>query len=206
MTALLTLENLSVARGGLPVLSGVRFQLMPGDALVLRGPNGSGKTTLLRTIAGLQPASGGEILAEPDSVAYAAHADGLKGTLSVAENLSFWAALFGVRDLSPALAAFGLEPLRNRRVQALSAGQKRRVGLARMVLTGRPIWIFDEPTVSLDVDAVAAFAEMVRLHLAGGGAALLATHIDLGLDAKVLDVAQFKARAIELGAQDEAFL
>ena len=103
--ALLSVTNLTCARGGLPVLAGLAFSLSPGQALILRGPNGSGKTTLLRTIAGLQPPVTGTIEAAPDSIAYAAHSDGLKATLTVAENLEFWAALFGTSGIDHALAA-----------------------------------------------------------------------------------------------------
>ena len=204
----LALSDVAVARGGVPVLSGVSFTLEAGKALILRGPNGSGKTTLLRTIAGLQPALSGEIDGATDMVAYAGHADGLKGMLSVAENLIFWAAVYGKRDIAPALDAYRLGPLADRLAGTLSAGQKRRAGLARLMVTGRPIWVLDEPTVSLDTDAVGLFAAAVRGHLGAGGMALLATHIDLGLsDAQVLDVTPLRAVATQLhGASDEAFL
>lgn len=191
----LNVEGLACARGGVRVLEGVSFSLAAGQALVLRGPNGSGKTTLLRTLAGLQPALAGRIEAPEDGIAYAAHADGLKPTLTVAENLGFWAALYR-GDVAPALAAFDLEELRDRAAGNLSAGQKRRLGLARLLVTGRPIWVLDEPTVSLDASAVAMFAEAARAHLAGGGMALIATHIDLGLpEAQVLDLTPFRAKA-----------
>ncbi|GFE52350.1 cytochrome c biogenesis ATP-binding export protein CcmA [Roseobacter cerasinus] len=203
----LTIRDLCVARGGLPVLEGLNFSLAPGQALILRGPNGSGKTTLLRTLAGLQPPLSGEIIAGEDQIAYAAHSDGLKAMLTVAENLTFWADVFGQRDIETAIDAFSLDPLRDRLAGTLSAGQKRRLGLARMLITGRPIWMLDEPTVSLDVDAVALFASAVRAHLGAGGAALIATHIDLGLEAEVLDVTPFRAaHDARLGASDEAFL
>lgn len=204
----LCVSDLSVARGGVPVLAGVSLSLAPGQALVLRGVNGSGKTTLLRTIAGLQPALAGTVTGAEDRIAYAAHADGLKAMLSVTENLSFWAAVFGTRDVARALEAFALTPLADRLAGTLSAGQKRRLGLARLLVTGRPIWVLDEPTVSLDADAVALFADAVRAHLAQGGMALIATHIDLGLEAAVLDVTPYRvtAQAARLGASDEAFL
>jgi heme exporter protein A len=203
----LTVTDLAVARGGIPVLEGVSFRVKSGEALVLRGPNGCGKTTLLRTIAGLQPALSGQIGLEHEAMAYAAHADGLKAVLSVRENLQFWADVFGTGAIDPALEAFDLRGLIDRPAGALSAGQKRRLGLARMVVTGRPVWVMDEPTVSLDVSAVAMFAEAVRTHLRGGGLALLATHIDLGLDeARVLDVAPFKAKAPAMDDFDGAFL
>lgn len=203
--SLLCARDLTVARGGVPVLEGVSFALGPGRALILRGPNGSGKTTLLRTLAGLQPPVTGSIEAAEESIAYASHADGLKSTLTVRENLTFWAAAFGTSDIAAALDAFDLNGLADRPAGALSAGQKRRLGLARMGVTGRPVWLFDEPTVSLDATAVGRFADAVRAHLGQGGAALIATHIDLGLDGDVLDVTPFKAVPPALEDFDEVF-
>lgn len=190
----LRVEGLAVQRGGVTVLEGVSFALPAGAALVLRGPNGVGKTTLLRTIAGLQPAEAGRVTVPPESLAYAAHADGLKSVLTVEENLRFWAAVHGTGDIGPALAAMELGALRDRRAGHLSAGQKRRLGLARLLVTGRAFWILDEPTVSLDAASVALFGAVVRAHLAAGGAALMASHIDLGLaEAAVLDLTPFRA-------------
>ncbi|MFN3938803.1 MAG: heme ABC exporter ATP-binding protein CcmA [Gemmobacter sp.] len=208
----LVVEDLSVARGGIPLLEGLGLRLGGGQALVLRGPNGCGKTTLLRTLAGLQPPLAGRIDMPPDSLAYASHADGLKPTLTAAENLAFWAEIFGSAPgtVEDALAGMDLEALRDRPAQNLSAGQKRRLGLARLLVSGRPIWMLDEPTVSLDAASVALFAGRVRNHLVGGGAALIATHIDLGLpEAQVLDLAAFRARppgsGRPRGSFDEAF-
>jgi heme exporter protein A len=191
----LSVTDLACARGGVPVLRGVSFALSAGQALILRGPNGSGKTTLLRTLAGLQPPLSGRIAAEPDSLAYAAHADGLKPALTAEENLAFWAAVHGNRaGPAAALAAFGIGALASRRAGDLSAGQKRRLALARLLVTARPVWLLDEPTVSLDAEAVALFADVVGDHLARGGAAVIATHIALGLDgAPVLDLAPHRA-------------
>lgn len=191
----LAVDTLSVARGGIAVLEGLSFRVEAGKALILRGPNGIGKTTLLRSIAGLQPPLNGTIDAPEDGIAYAAHSDGIKHVLTVRENLEFWAEVFGTGDITSALHAFALEPLASRPAGALSAGQKRRLGLARLLVSARPIWVLDEPTVSLDVDAVAMFAAAIGSHLSSGGIALIATHIDLGLDADILDVAPFKARA-----------
>lgn len=200
-------ENLGCARGGIPLLEGVSFRLGAGAALVLRGPNGCGKTTLLRTLAGLQPALEGSLSVPPETMAYAAHADGLKPTLSVTENLAFWAAVHGMRDVSPAIEAMNLRALADRPAQNLSAGQKRRLGLARLLVTGRPIWVLDEPTVSLDVASVALFGDVVRAHLARGGAVVIATHIDLGLpEAQELDLTPYRARPRAApGGFDEAF-
>ncbi|MBK4215185.1 heme ABC exporter ATP-binding protein CcmA [Paracoccus caeni] len=192
--SLLAVHDLAVSRGGLRAVEGVSFTLNAGEALILRGPNGVGKTTLLRTIAGLQPATAGLIEMAEDAVAYAAHADGLKGALTVAENLRFWAQIFG-GEVGAALAAMDLEALADRPAASLSAGQKRRTGLARLLVTGRPLWVLDEPTVSLDAASVARFGAVLRGHLAGGGAALMATHIDLGLEgARELDLTPYRAR------------
>lgn len=194
-------ENLSCARGGITLLERVGFALPSGRALILRGPNGAGKTTLLRTIAGLQPAVAGIISAPPESIAYAAHADGLKATLTAEENLRFWACIHG-GNIGMAMARMNLTALADRPAMNLSAGQKRRLGLARMLVAARPIWLLDEPTVSLDADSVALFAGVVADHLASGGSALIATHIDFGLDAETLDLTQFRATAPTF---DEAF-
>jgi len=207
--SLLVAHNLAVARAGVPVLEGVSFTLTAGRALVLRGPNGIGKTTLLRSVAGLQPPLQGQVKAAPDAIAYAAHADGVKPTLTVAENLAFWAQVFGTDAVETAIDRMNLRALTERRAANLSAGQKRRLGLARLLVTGRPVWVMDEPTVSLDVASVALFGDVVRDHLAAGGSALIATHIDLGIEADVLDLTPFKALPAAMGgiasAFDEAF-
>lgn len=206
---MLSVRDLGVSRGGITILEGIGFTVFPGAALVLTGPNGIGKTTLLRTIAGLQPPSGGTVDLPSEGLAYAGHADGLKATLTVAENLTFWAQIFGQDGIGAALMAMDLEALAERPAQNLSAGQKRRLGLARLLVTGRRLWLLDEPTVSLDAASVRLFAEAVRFHLASGGAALMASHIDLGLaEAKGLDLAPFRAKLPGPGKGngfDEAF-
>ncbi|MCX7560790.1 heme ABC exporter ATP-binding protein CcmA [Sulfitobacter sp. F26204] len=204
---LLRVQNLTLARGGLPVIAGLSFAVGPGQALILRGPNGAGKTTLLRCIAGLQPPLAGDISGAAERIAYAGHADGIKAMLSVSENLRFWAQVFGGSDIAEALDAYALHPLADRLAGTLSAGQKRRLGLARLLVTGCPVWVLDEPTVSLDKEAVAMFAEAMRHHLQAGGTALMATHIDLGIEAEVLDISPFRVTAGQrAGASDEAFL
>ena len=203
----LNVTGLSVARGGIPVLEGLDFILRAGEALILRGPNGVGKTTVVRTIAGLQPPLAGHVGLEREAMAYAGHADGIKSTLTVRENLTFWADIFGTSGVAKALEAFDLVALADRMAGALSAGQKRRLGLARMVVTGRPVWVLDEPTVSLDASAVGLFAQAVRNHLAGGVMAWRATHIDLVLsEARVLDVSPYRAKAPAHDDFDGSFL
>lgn len=203
----LIVEDLTIVRGGAPVLAHLSFRVAAGQALILRGPNGIGKTTLLRTLAGLQPAVAGRIAVPHEESAYASHADGVKPTLSVEENLAFWARVHG-RVLDYAVYGdFDLGTLRGRMAGALSAGQKRRLGLARLAVTGRRVLYLDEPTVSLDAASVARFADWLRdAHLARGGIAVIATHIDLGLAAPVLDLTPFRAGLDAVGGSDEAFL
>ena len=190
----LTLSNIACARGGITILHGLSLTLLPGQVLVLQGPNGIGKTTVLRTIAGLQPAQSGQITAPQDAIAYAGHADGIKPTLTLGENLAFWAAVFGTKNIVPALTALRLDHLQTRPAASLSAGQKRRLCLARLLVTGRPVWLLDEPTVSLDASSTALFAAMITAHLGQGGSAIIASHIDLGLPhTTLLDLTPYTA-------------
>ena len=194
---MLELNDVAVARGGITVLAGVSFQLAAGSARILQGENGIGKTTLLRAISGLQPTVNGTIKAPDESIAFASHADGIKAQLTVRENLRFWAEVYGnaSSDVGAAIQAMNLTELIDRPAAQMSAGQKRRLGLGRLLVTARPIWVLDEPTVSLDRASVALFADIVRAHLAGGGAALIATHVDLGIEAETLDLTPFRAKA-----------
>ncbi|HET9067023.1 MAG TPA: heme ABC exporter ATP-binding protein CcmA [Amaricoccus sp.] len=184
----LTVTDLSCTRGGRLILDRVSFRLAPGETLVLRGPNGAGKSTLLRALAGLLPASGrieldGRALgreARAEAVAYAGHLDAIKPQLTVAENLAFWARLFG-GDPAPALAAFELGPLAARPAHLCSAGQKRRLGLARLLVASRAVWLLDEPTVALDSGAVARLLACLGAHAARGGIAIIATHVPLAV-------------------------
>ena len=200
---MLSLDDVAVDRGGVPILQGVALRVRPGCAVVLRGPNGSGKTTLLRAVAGLQPLAAGRIDGPPEGAAYAGHADGIKGVMGVAENLRFWAAVYGTGPaaVGAALDRMNLRALADRPAQNLSAGQKRRLGLARLLVAGRGLWLLDEPTVSLDAASVALFAGVVGDHLAAGGAVLAATHIDLAIPgASDFDLTPFRARAPERAA------
>lgn len=204
----LLVENLVVERGARRILDGVSFTMGAGEALVLVGPNGSGKTTLIRTVAGLIGAAAGLIrLDDGDSerdvaqqAHYIGHLNALKPSLSVEENLRFWAEYLAGAPASraavdDALAAFDLEPLAMIPAGYLSAGQKRRACLARLVVTPRPLWLLDEPTVSLDAASVQLLARQVARHAAAGGLVLAATHIPLGLAAE---------RRLELGLRSAA--
>lgn len=198
-------ENLAVGRGGVALLEGVNLALSPGGFTLLQGPNGAGKTTLLRVLAGLAPPLAGKVHFAPDQAVYAGHLDGVKARLTLAENLDFWQGLYGASAMlrAKAEARFRLAPLAGRLAGRLSAGQKRRLGLSRLLLAARPLWLLDEPNVSLDAEHRGLFAEVLAEHLARGGAALIASHVEIGLEpAQVLDLAAYRARppAFEAGA------
>jgi heme exporter protein A len=201
----LVAENLVLERGGRAVIDGLSFRLGSGEALLLTGPNGSGKTTLLRALAGfLVPASGAILIAggpeereRPELCHFVGHLDGLKGHLTVAENLAFWTAYLDEanaggerRRLEAALERFDLAALADIPAGYLSAGQRRRLALARLGVAERPIWLLDEPTVSLDAASVGLLLEAVAGHVASGGLAVIATHVPMALE---------RAREIRLG-------
>lgn len=175
---LLQLDNLAIARGGRCLLDGLSLTLRAGEAAVIEGPNGIGKTSLLRTVLGVQPSLGGRVSASVP-LAYLGHQMAMKPALGVAENLRFWAGVYGAGDIAAAIAAVGLSDVARCPVAALSAGQKQRAGLARLVVSGAGIWLLDEPTVALDTEAVALFDALLSRHLGAGGAALIASHQDI---------------------------
>lgn len=193
--ALLTVTDLTVARGGIAIVEGISFAIEPYSALILGGRNGAGKTSLLRTIAGLQHHDHGHVDVSLDQLAYSSHSDGLKSALSVTENLWFWADIFGQSDIDHALGAMNLYDLRHRPAARLSAGQRRRLGLARLLVSRRKLWIMDEPTVSLDKDSVDLVRNLLNDHLNSGGGALIATHLDMGITASGLNLEQYRAKA-----------
>ena len=204
----ISVKSLSVSRGGINLLQDVDIELKNGQAGILRGPNGVGKTTLLRALAGLQPFDSGEIECSLEDICYSGHADGVKPTLTVQENLEFWANIFGSPSISEVAEKFMIIDLLNSKAGNLSAGQKRRVGLSRLGLTGRQVWLLDEPTVSLDETSVKIFENIIKDHISEDGCALIATHIDLGMEnnAQIIDLLKYKASSGELNSSKEAFL
>ncbi len=182
----LVAEAVSAFRGDRLVLDRVSFTLPAGGALLLLGPNGAGKSTLLRALAGLKRLDGGRVLFDGSDelaglVAYLGHRDAVKPGLSTRENLAFAARVSG-RGVGDALAALGLTALGPLPARMLSAGQSRRLALARLVVSGAPVWLLDEPTLGVDAASVAAFGGVLARHRAGGGVVVAATHLPLPLD------------------------
>jgi heme exporter protein A len=194
----LSLENIALERGERRIAGGITARVAGGAALLLQGPNGSGKSTLLRVLAGLLPPAegavkwdGADVARAPEAhrarLCYLGHQDALKAGLTALENLQFWARFAAnARDAAAALAAFGLARLADRPARTLSAGQKRRLALARLALSEAPLWLLDEPVTALDAEARAMFAALLGRHLAKGGLAVIATHEPLATGAAVL--------------------
>jgi heme exporter protein A len=186
----LTASELGCVRGGRPLFRGLSFELAAGGAITVLGPNGAGKTSLLRIIAGLLPPAEGKIILQDaaSSVAeachFVSHLDAVKGALTVSENLDFFRALLGGGGApnSAALARLGLKALADLPAQVLSAGQRRRLALARLLATPRPIWLLDEPTAALDVAGKEVLVGMIDEHRARGGMVVAATHLELELE------------------------
>ncbi|HYZ63546.1 MAG TPA: heme ABC exporter ATP-binding protein CcmA [Acetobacteraceae bacterium] len=182
---MLAADSVSAFRGERLVLRGVSLEVPAGGALVLLGPNGSGKSTLLRVLAGLKRPDAGrvtwqgrDIEDDPAPVAYVGHLDAVKPGLTVAENLGFAAR---GRDVGPALASMDLRALRDLPARMLSAGQRRRVALARLALADAKLWLLDEPSLGLDAASVGALGAMLEAHRARGGVVVAATHLPLPL-------------------------
>jgi heme exporter protein A len=189
-------RQIDCVRGGREVFSGLDFEAASGDVLAVTGPNGAGKTSLLRLIAGLLVPAGGSLgleggdaeLTLPEQSHYLGHRDALKPALSVAENLSFWRDFLGgdVGDTSQSLAVMGLDHATHLPAAYLSAGQRRRLSIARLLVVRRPVWLLDEPTSALDAAGQDLFAGLMRDHVKGGGIVIAATHTPLGTDTREL--------------------
>jgi heme exporter protein A len=185
-------------RGGREVFSGLDFEAGAGQALAITGRNGSGKTSLLRLIAGLLSPAGGSIRLEdggpeltlPEQAHYLGHRDAIKPALSVLENLWFWRDFLGGApgDPTDGLAAVELDHAAQLPAAYLSAGQRRRLSIARLLTVRRPIWLLDEPTSALDASGQSLFSRLMKDHLAGGGIIIAATHTPLGIEARELRI------------------
>jgi heme exporter protein A len=184
-------NGLACVRGGREVFSGLNFALSGGEALLVNGRNGAGKSSLLRMIAGLLRIAGGQLAITggdpektiPEQAHYLGHQDALKPSLTVAENLAFWARYLGGTEPAPtALAAAGLAALADLPAAYLSAGQRRRLSIARLVAIHRPIWLLDEPTAALDREAQDILSSLMHQHLAGGGLIVAAVHGPIALE------------------------
>ena len=187
----LSVDNLACRRSGRRIFSGLAFALGPGDALAVTGRNGAGKSSLLAILSGrLRPDAGRITVADvgeaslPECLHVVGHRDGLKSSLTAGENLHFARTLLGAPRLSPAeaLAQLGLGHAHDLPVAYLSAGQRRRVALARLLVCARPLWLLDEPTAALDTASQAVLAGLMAAHRAAGGLVIAATHQALGLD------------------------
>ena len=180
-------DNLTGARGPLVLFEGLSFTLANGEALQVTGPNGSGKSTLLRIVAGLVRPEAGQVRLEEgtgdlaDALHYLGHQNAMKDALTVGENLEFWRSWGDGTpdDLAEAIEACALNDLVDLPFSYLSAGQKRRAALARLMAAPRPIWLLDEPTAALDARSTHRFAALMEDHLAEGGIIIAATHLPL---------------------------
>jgi len=192
----LSASGVGCTRGFRSIFKDINFELCSGEALALTGPNGAGKSSLLRLLAGLLRSSGGQVALQGgaadrtlgEQAHYLGHLDAFKPALTVAENLDFWTRYLAdaTAPTGPGLVAVGLEALAHLPAGYLSAGQRRRLSLARLVAAPRPVWLLDEPTSALDSDGQEMLAGLMRGHLAGGGVILAATHGPLGIACREL--------------------
>lgn len=209
--------GLACRRGGRLVFAGLNFAVAPGEALVLRGPNGSGKTTLLRLMAGLTPAAAGTLawnnIAVDDRDEHAAklrfitHLDAIKPALTVTENLAFWMSLWRgkVEDsgIVAAMEALNLQHLSAFPARLLSAGQRHRLALARLMVASAPLWLLDEPGNALDDASLSALTKMIAAHRAKGGMVVIASHGSAFVEnGTTLDVGQFTPKTAVHWSED----
>jgi heme exporter protein A len=194
----LSIENLAVRRGERLLFAGLDLEVAAGEAVALTGRNGAGKTSLLRAIAGLVRAEAGRIgfgaveagEARAAGIHLVGHQDGLKPARTASEELSFWSRWLGgtAASAEAAAEAMGLAPLMELEVRRLSAGQRRRLALARLLAARRPLWLLDEPLSPLDADWRSRFAGVMQAHLANGGLIVAAVHDPLPIPARGLEI------------------
>jgi heme exporter protein A len=201
-------QDLACLRGERLVFAGLSFHIAAGETLLLRGPNGSGKSSLLRCMAGLLAPVAGTQTWNDQPVAddadghrarlrYLGHQDAVKPALTVRENLAFWQQLHAIRDaaaIGKALADLGIDHLADLPARLLSAGQRRRAALARLLAAPGALWLLDEPTTALDDESIERFARMIQRHCANGGMAVLSSHGDPGVTGRILALADFAPR------------
>ncbi|WP_238388287.1 heme ABC exporter ATP-binding protein CcmA [Sinimarinibacterium sp. NLF-5-8] len=199
---MLHVDQLSLSRGDRPLIVGFDLHVQPGQLIHLRGANGCGKTSLLETLAGLRRADSGSIETHPDPLPqhWIGHRNALAVQLSALENLEFWCGLNGIdrARAKPALARVALPAAAQRRaVRTLSAGQKRRSAIARLLLESRPLWLLDEPLDGLDVDGLALMSALLSEHLCAGGAVVMTSHQPLpqALPVRFVELADWRATA-----------
>lgn len=210
MPLTLVADQLTVTRGARAIIDRLSFRVAAGEALVLTGPNGSGKTTLLRAVAGLLPTVSGSVHLDGGTAEstvgeqchFVGHASAVKSKLTAAENIRFWCDVLGPvgggprPSIAAILGAFGLADLGSIPADYLSAGQRRRLGLARLLAAPRPLWLLDEPATSLDAASIAALTTVIDRHLEAGNIAIIATHQSLAIArARVLDLTRREAAA-----------
>jgi heme exporter protein A len=198
-------KDLSIERSGRIIFTRISFVLDPGQCLIVTGDNGAGKSTLLRVLAGLLPLTSGglffagqEVKKPLEQAHYIGHQDGLRGMLSLQENLNFWASLLAGDSLDPrslqspagscedVLAFLGLSHAADLPAAYLSAGQKRRAALAKLLVAPRPLWLLDEPLTALDAKSQKLIKELMQGHVDHGGMVVTATHAALGLQGQEL--------------------
>jgi heme exporter protein A len=185
----LTVQDLTCVRGGRTVFAGLNLRVAGGSGVELTGPNGAGKSSLLRMLAGFIPPASGQIRIDGgaadtplgEQCHYVGHLSGVKRAFTVEENLCFWRDYLSGGDVREALATFGLDALADIPAGLLSAGQARRLGLARLSLVHRPVWLLDEPSVSLDAASRKVLGRVIAAHIKAGGIAVAATHAPLGV-------------------------
>ena len=201
------IRNLTKIYNNFCAVNKINFQIEKNKTIGLLGPNGCGKTTTIGMMLGLVTPTEGEILIDTDNFIFAGETNGIKTSLTVSENLRFWSAIFGGKEFEEALEVFHLTKFENRFAGKLSAGQKRRLSLARLMLADKAIWLLDEPTVSLDKKSMEEFSKILKNHLEAGGAAVVATHIDLGLKthSSNINIEDYRTKSGNLNASAGAF-
>lgn len=203
----ITIENLSLQRGDRRLVDNLNLSLKSGDGLELRGPNGTGKTTFLRAIAGLHRPKSGKIIIDVgidneayENLMFLGHSDGIKNNENVQTQLEFWADFFGApkAKINDAIETLDIGYIANLAGGVLSAGQRRRVALARLLISGRPVWLLDEPAAPLDEKGRLKLGQLFDAHRDNGGIIILAAHDKPpGRDFEILKIDEYRKRGAQ---------